>query len=215
VRRFTPISAERLPARLVELAQDRHPQLHPLRLAFDGPRCADLGPLVDAVAQGLRAVGRPVAIVRTETFYRDASLRFEYGKTDVDSFYTGWLDSAALQREVLMPLGAGGEGRYLPALRDPDTNRSIHGTGAALPATGVLLLRGELLLGTGLDLDLVVHASVSRQARKRITAEIMPSWSWTLPAFDRYDIDVDPVSTADVVLRYDDPARPALAVNAA
>ena len=36
---------------------------------------------------------------------------------------------------------------------------------------------------------------------------------WTLPAFDRYDLDADPVGLADVVIRYDDPAHPALSVR--
>ena len=74
----------------------------------------------------------------------------------------------------------------------------------------MLLVRGELLLSAGLPFDLTVHAAVSRQARKRLTpAELQ----WTLPAFDRYDLEVDPAGTADVVIRYDDPRRPALLVR--
>jgi hypothetical protein len=143
-------------------------------------------------------------------FYRDASLRFEYGRTDLESFYAGWLDSAALQREVLRPLATPDGARYLPALRDPATNRSARAEPVALPPSGVLLVCGELLLGAGLDFDLAIHLAVSRAARKRQAPEEL---RWTLPAFDRYDLDADPVGSADVVVRYDDPAHPALSVR--
>jgi len=101
-------------------------------------------------------------------------------------------------------------GRYLPSLRDPVTNRSTRAEPEPLPPAGVLLVHGELLLGAGLPFDLTVHASVSRQARKRLTPA---DRQWTLPAFDRYDLEVDPAGTADVVIRYDDPRRPALLVR--
>ncbi|MGX7679235.1 uridine kinase [Jatrophihabitans sp. DSM 45814] len=222
--RFHPISPQHLVAQLVDLAISRHPGSHPLRFGFDAPRCAETSALVGGVAQGLIAAGTPAAIVQAGNFYRDASLRFEYGKTDLESFYSGWLDVNALQREVLVPLG-GGDGRsvlggdrpaaladstYLPSLRDPVTNRSSRAMPASLAANGVLLLSGELLLGIGLTFDLTVHFWVSRQARIRRTAA---EWAWTLPALDRYDIEVDPVSIADVVLRYDDPEHPAIFVR--
>ena len=206
--RFQPVSPRLLASRLAELCLDRHPGRHPLRVALDGPACADLAAPVRTLAEDLRAAGRPVALLEATTFYRDASLRLEYGRTDVESFYSGWLDAAALRREVLEPLVERGE--YLPSLRDPAANRSTRSEPQPLAAGGVLLVRGELLLVAGLPFDLTVHAAVSRQARKRLTpAELQ----WTLPAFDRYDLEVDPAGTADVVIRYDDPRHPALAVR--
>lgn len=203
--RFSPVSPELLAVRLLELCDERHPGSAPLRVALDGPACADLSSLIELLTAGLRAAGRPAALVEADTFYRDASLRLEYGRTDVESFYRGWLDAAALRREVLDPVVE--HGRYLPSLRDPVTNRSTRASPQTLPAAGVLLVRGELLLGAGLPFDLTVHAAVSRQARKRLTDA---DRQWTLPAFDRYELEVDPVGTADVVIRYDDPRHPAL-----
>ena len=206
--RFTPITPELLADRLTELCDERHSGAAPLRVALDAPACADLAVPIRLLAAGLQAAGRPVAVLDATTFYRDASLRLEHGRTDVDSFYSGWLDLAALRREVLDPVVA--DGRYLPSLRDPGTNRSTRAGPESLPAAGVLLVHGELLLGAGLPFDLTVHAAVSRQARKRLTAE---DRQWTLPAFDRYDLEVDPAGTADVVIRYDDARRPALLVR--
>jgi hypothetical protein len=204
--RFVPVSPERLVGDLAEVIRSRHSGEHALRLALDGPRCAHLSELAEQLADTLRQAGRPVGQIDGAAFYRDASLRFEHGKTDVESFYSGWLDTGAIQREVLAPLGAGGAGRYLPALRDPATNRSSRVDPILLPPKGVLVVTGEMLLGVGLSFDVTVHASVSRQARRRLTE---PDWGWTLPAFDRYDLEVAPVDHADVVLRYDDPRHPA------
>jgi hypothetical protein len=208
VSRFDPVSPELLASRLAALCLERHGGHHPLRVALDGPACADLGLPVRLLTSELEAAGRPVADLDASMFYRDASLRLEYGKTDVESFYTGWLDTAALRREVLDPLVT--RGQYLPSLRDPVTNRSTRATALPLASAGVLLVRGELLLGGGLPFDLTVHAAVSRQARRRLTHE---DRQWTLAAFDRYDAEVDPSGIADVVIRYDDARHPALLVR--
>jgi hypothetical protein len=210
VKHYAPITPELLAQRLIELLIERHAGWHPLRVALDGPGWVESGPLVEALRTGLQALGRPVATVRAGDFYRDASLRFEHGKTDVESFYTGWLDVAAVQREVLSPLAAADGAHYLPALRDAVTNRATRAQPVALAAHGILLVCGELLLGTGLSLDLVIHLAVSRAARKRLVPD---DRRWTLPAFDRYDIDVDPAGFADVVIRYDDPQHPAVLVR--
>ncbi|HET6209558.1 MAG TPA: hypothetical protein VFD94_04205 [Jatrophihabitans sp.] len=208
--RFRPVSPPLLADELVAGPLARQQRPHPLRVGLDAPACADLDPLLALLGDRLRSAGRPLAIVPARLFYRDASLRWEYGKADVDSFYRGWLDTAALQREVLQPLAV--DGSYLPSLRDPGSNRSTRAAPVRLPPAGVALVTGELLLGHGLDFDVVVHVSVSRQARRRQTpAELQ----WTLPAHDRYELEVDPVGLADVVVRYDDPAHPALLVRAA
>jgi hypothetical protein len=210
VRRYTAVSPQLLARHLIELIGRRHPGHHPLRIALDAPAWVDTAPLVEALCAGLPAAGHPTGVVWARDFYRDASLRFEYGKTDVESFYAGWLDTGALQREVLRPLTAPDGPRYLPALRDPVTNRSARAEPVALPPSGVLLVCGELLLGGELGFDLAIHLAVSRAARKRQVPEQL---RWTLPAFDRYDLDADPVGLAEVVVRYDDPGHPALSVR--
>jgi len=210
--RFAPVSPSRLVTALTELLLARHPLTHPLRVALDGPRCANLGELATSLGEALHEAGRPVGLVDAGMFYRDASVRLEYGKTDVDSFYSGWIDVGSLQREVLNPVGPAGSGRYLLSLRDPVTNRATRTEPILLAHNGILILTGELLLGVGLPFDLTIHAAVSRQARRRLTE---PQLAWTLPAFDRYDLNVQPASAADVVLRYDDPRHPAMAIRPA
>jgi uncharacterized iron-regulated protein len=71
----------------------------------------------------------------------------------------------------------------------------------------VLLVAGALLQGLGLAFDVVVHLRMSPAARRRRTPE---EDAWQLPAFDRYDAEVDPAALADAVVLADHPERPAL-----
>jgi hypothetical protein len=177
-----------------------------VRVVIDGPECADPMGVANDLAARLPALGRPAAVIDARTFWRDASVRLEFGRHDVESLLF-WLDADAVNREVLRPLGPGGSGSYLPSLRDPASNRSTRrGPSAAAPGT-VLILAGSFLLGRGLDVDFTVHLAVSSAARGRRTN---PEAAWTLPAHDEYDATVTPAQLADVTIRWDDPRHPAL-----
>ncbi len=180
-----------------------------VRVAVDGPPCAGPAVLAADLVEPLRARGRPAALVDARTFWRDASLRLEYGREDVDSYLT-WLDAGTLRREVLDPLGPGGRGTFLPSLRDPSTNRVTRAAPVRAQPGQVVVVCGALLLGAGLPFDLTVHLAMSSAARARRTP---PAEAWTLPAFERYDAEADPVEHADVVIRVDDPRHPAVSVS--
>lgn len=168
----------------------------PARVLVDGPPCADPDAFAERLIEPLRTLGRPVVHVRATTFWRDASLRLEYGHQDVES-YPDWLDTDALRREVL---DAAPDGHYLPSLRDPSTNRSTREPVRALPDGAVVLVSGSLLLGRGLPAERTVHLVMPPDARRRRTPG---DEAWTLPAFDDYDQRVEPAETADVAVRVD------------
>jgi hypothetical protein len=178
-----------------------------VRVAVDGPDAAGPADLAGAVAARLPALGRAADVVRAEGFWRPASLRLEHGRTDPDARYTDWLDAGALAREVLDPLGPGGSGEYLPVLWDVERDRAARVPPRPMPTGGVLLVAGALLQGLGLAFDVVVHLRMSPAARRRRTPE---EDAWQLPAFDRYDAEVDPAALADAVVLADHPERPAL-----
>ena len=205
--RYQPITPDRLPDELADLLLATPAPGLALRVAIDGPGLARPHQLAESLREPLRARGREVAHVRAETFWRDASLRLEHGRHDVQAFREDWLDAGALDREVLAPLGPGGSGEYLPTLRDPATNRATREQRRAAPPGTVAVVSGELLLGRGLPFDVTIHLAVGAAARER---RIPEEWAWTLPAFADYDRDVDPVDTADVVVRLDDPRHPAI-----
>jgi hypothetical protein len=179
-------------------------------VAVDGPDAAGPEPLAAAVADRLPALGRAAIVVPASGFFRPASLRFEHGRTDPDARYTDWLDTGALTREVLGPLGPGGSGSYLPVLWDLATDRAARTRRRPMPDGGVLLVPGALLQGVGLAFDVVVHLRMSPSARRRLTPA---ERAWELPAFDRYDEEVDPAGLADAVVLADHPDRPALVLG--
>ncbi|MFC1400729.1 MULTISPECIES: uridine kinase [Streptacidiphilus] len=181
-----------------------------LRVAVDGAPAADPGGLAEAAAALLRLLGRPVVRVSAADYLRPASLRLEYGHQDADAYFDGWLDTNALFREVFDPLEPGGSGLVLPALWDARADRAVRALPVPLPPGGVLLLDGPLLLGRWLPLDLTVHLRLSPAALERRTPE---DERWTLPAFARYEAETLPTDAADLVVRADDPRRPALVVG--
>ena len=107
-------------------------------------------------------------------------------------------------------MGPGGTGQYLPVLWDLERDRAARARPRAMAAGGVLLLPGALLQGVGLTFDVVVHLRMSPAARRRLTP---PERAWELPAFDRYDDEVDPTALADAVVLADHPDRPALVLG--
>lgn len=204
--RVRPVSFATLVAELSERVAGLPPDRR-ARVALDGAPAARPDALADALIDPLRVRGRPALHVRTADYVRPASLRFEFGRTDPDNYYTGWFDEAGLRREALDPLEPDGTGKVLPALWNPRTDRSARAAYIDLPPGGVLLVSGPFLLGGGLPFELTVHLEMTPPALARRTD---PDEAWTLPAYARYADEVTPALFADVVIRIDDPRHPAI-----
>lgn len=196
--------------RVVDLVLRTHVPDGAVRLLVDGHPSTRPEALADALVAPLRAAGRPVARVRVEDFWRQASLRLERGREDPDALLDGWVDVAGLNREVLDAVGPGGTGRYLPSLRDPVTSRSTRAAYVAADPGLVVVLDGSLALGRGLSTDLAVHLALREATLARRT---MPESAWTLAAYARYEREDRPAEVADVVARVDDARHPALVVR--
>ncbi|WP_027342276.1 nucleoside/nucleotide kinase family protein [Hamadaea tsunoensis] len=203
--RFRPVSPAVLAGELVERI-DALAAPWP-RIAIDGAPAAGPGTLADALVEPLRVRGRAVLRIGTADFLRPASLRYERGRTDPDSFYDDWLDSGGLLREVLDPLEPGGSGRVLPTLWNTVTDRATRAPYTTLAEGSVVIVDGTLLLGRWLPFDLTVHLHLSASALARRTAD---EERWRLPAYARYEEEADPQAAADVVVRVDDPRHPAI-----
>jgi hypothetical protein len=207
--RVRPVSVEVLVEELVSHIVSRK-TVSFLRVGIDGSAAAGPGSLADALVAPLRLRGRPAVRVDTADFLRPASLRLEQGRTNPDSFYAGWFDESALAREVLGPAGPGGTGKILTRFWNAETDRAAREPYHPLPSGAVVLVSGPLLLGGGLDFDVTVHLELTPAALRRRTP---PGQEWTLPAFGRYAEEVGPALFADIVVRLDDPRRPALVVS--
>jgi hypothetical protein len=212
--RVEPVSPEVMRDRLVErvLTAARTADViggH-ARIVIDGAPPLGPGTLADSLVGPLRTAGRPTIRVSAGDFLRPPGVRFEFGREDPDALLDTALDDGALIREVLDPLGPAGDGRYLPALWDAVQERSARASRLAAPAGAVLLLDGGLLLGRWLPVDLSVHLAVRPTTLERLTA---PGDQWRLVAERRYAHEVGPESTADVVVRVDDPRHPGWVVE--
>ncbi|MFB4306767.1 uridine kinase [Actinomadura sp. GTD37] len=207
--RVRPISPSRAVAELSEriAAAGRGSWL---RVAVDGAPPAAPWDLADALVAPLRALGRDVVRVSARDFLRPASLRYEFGRDDPDVFYDAWLDVNGLVREVLAPLAPGGTGKVLPSLWDAARDRATRARYVSLQPGGVCLLDGSLLLNRGLPVDVTVHLALSPGALAR---RMPDDRIWTLPAYARYETEADPLRSADIVLKMDDPDRPALVTD--
>lgn len=172
----------------------------PARVLLDG---LGGGSIADAMVAGLLAAGRAPCRVRGADYLRPAGERFAYGREDPDAFREGWLDAGALRREVLAA-----DGTWLPALRDAGSDRSARRQRLPLPRSAVLLVDGLFLLGRDLPAELTVHVALSRAALLR---RGVPAWQ--LPAFTTYDALVQPDAGCDVLVRAEDPLRPAVLIR--
>lgn len=182
----------------------------PARVAIDGPPWAGL-PLADLVADALVAESRPPLIVRVCDFLRPASLRLERGRDDPDAYYEDWVDLGALRREVLEPAGPGGSRQVLPTLWDAERDRATRAAYVPVPEHGVVVVDGWFLLDGSLPFELTVHVALSAAARRRRVPEAGAARE--LPAWQRYDDEVRPADVADILVRADDPRRPAVVVK--
>lgn len=205
-----PVSPDQLPELLADLLAAALPGPGRLRVLVDGPPAAYPERLADALVDPMRIRGVPPLRVSAADFLRPASVRLEHGHTDPQAYYEGWTDLGALRREVLDPLGPGGNARWLPTLWDAAADRSTRQGYRVAPERAVLLLDGPMLLGRGLPCELAVHLRLTPAARRRRTAA---DWAWTLPAFERYEREVRPADVAQVVVHADDPAHPAISVR--
>ncbi|MGS0687533.1 uridine kinase [Nakamurella sp. GG22] len=204
--RFIPLTPERLQADLADWISGL-PQDHP-RIGIDGATETGSGELADAVAERVRASGRPVIRVTTDWWWRPASLRLELGRTDVDMLLGGWLDTDALQRELLDPLSPGGSGTVLRRFRDPATDRSVRDRPGPAGERAVAIIDGPFLDAARLPLEATVHLQVSPGALARA---LPADRQWWLDAFARYRKEYHPELSASAVVSYDHPSAPAVA----
>ncbi len=204
--RFTPVSPDRLVTDLADWIE-RLPQRRP-RIVVDGFDETGAAWLADALSEVLGSRGRPVVRVSTRWWWRAASLRLEYGREDLDMLLGGWLDTAALRREVLDPLADDGSGVYLDRLRDPDSDRSIRKDRHRALAGTVLIVDSPFAAAWGVQGDARVHLQVAVSA---VARKLPDGRQWWVEAYRRYLDEDRPVESADVVIAYDHPSSPAVA----
>ncbi|MFP5346310.1 MAG: uridine kinase [Actinomycetes bacterium] len=184
------------------------------RVAVDGAVPADTALVADAIGEAVREAGRPVVRGSTGDYLRPRSVRLEHGPDDPDVGYERWVDHLALRRELLDPLGPGGDLTYLPTFWDPESDRSPRATPVrALPGSvavvdGPFLLRWETADAFDVSVHLLVSdAALARRLPRSDVVRVTGAWR-------RYAEETWPEERADVVLRFDRPSHPARVLTA-
>ncbi|MFW0794556.1 hypothetical protein AAFP30_12160 [Gordonia sp. CPCC 205515] len=197
---FTPIG----PDALVELCARRIDGIAGVVVvAIDAAYAAHPAALARQITDRLQALGRAAATVEMTHFVRPASLRFEYGHTDEQSYRDSWFDHAALDREVIAPVRAGSP--WLPRLWNPVTDRSFRDDRQPSAHDQVIVVAGPMLLGRH-TFDLTARLSQNEATLRRHTPA---ADHWTIPVLlsDAHE------TRADIEVRYDHPDRPAIRVS--
>jgi uridine kinase len=200
---------------------------HPLRVAVDGPPAAGKTTLADELALLLRGRGREVIRASTESFQRPRAQRYRRGEFSPEANYHDSFDYDTLCRVLLDPLGPGGDRRYQSAVYDLRTDTALFPPAVTATADAVLLLDGVFLLRPELidqwDLSIFVSVAFERtldRARVRdlaqlgSTAEVERRFRTRyIPAQQLYFAAARPDEHADIIVRNDEPQRPAWAVR--
>jgi uridine kinase len=213
---------DQLRGRLVE-AIESVTTAHPVRVAIDGRPAAGKTTLADELAVVLRNRGRAVIRASIEGFLLPRAQRYRRGEDSPRGCYHDSFDFDALHRVLLDPLGPNGDRRFQPAVYDRDTDTALAPPVTTAAADAVLLFDGVFLLRPELidrwDLRIFVSAAFEETLARARIRDSAPSGSAVrveqrfrnryLPSQQHYFDTVGPTDLADVVVRNDEPERPA------
>jgi uridine kinase len=188
---------------------------HPVRVGIDGPSAAGKTTLADDLAGALRAMTRRTVIrAELDHFMRMVTDRDAYPYDSPESYYLDAWDYPAIRRELLRPLGPGGDRRYRTALTDAagtvtrDLPVHVAPDDAILLADGVFLQRPEL--DEHWDLRIYLHVDAAESLRRGVARDA--AWmggagaaerryrTKYLPGEERYRAEVRPRERADIVV---------------
>jgi uridine kinase len=212
-------------ADLLEIVAERIDSLrlpHPVRVAVDGPNAAGKTTIADELLGPLNDRGRTVIRAGIDGWHRPQAVRYRRGALSPEGYYYDSFDLKALRSLLLLPLGPGGDRRYVSAMfdsrldsyRNEPWREAIHD--AVLVFDGVFLLRPEL--NGCWDFRILLHADVDevvRRVRERdgvifgsaAAAEERYRRRY-LPGQRIYFGSVRPWQHADVVVDNTDPTSP-------
>lgn len=198
---------------------------HPVRVGVDGITAAGKTTFADTLATELERRGRRVIRVSLDGFHHLRSVRHRLGPMSADGYYEDAYDFGAARRDLLDPLGPGGDRRYRAAVTDLAADIVLDDPPATADPDSVVVVDGSFLqkpdLRDGWDLVLYLRATFAAAERRgavRDAAAFGVGVDAAREAFRtryhaaqrRYLAECDPESGADIVVDVDDPTTPRL-----
>jgi uridine kinase len=119
---------------------------HPLRVAINGVDAAGKTTLADELVKPLAGLGVPVIRASIDDFQRPAGERHRRGRDSPEGYYFDSFNHEALIKELLQPLGGGGDRTYRTQLFDYRANTAVDSVKKTAPGDAVLLFDGVFLL---------------------------------------------------------------------
>jgi uridine kinase len=158
---------------------------------------------------------------------RAARERYRRGEDSPEGCYHDSFDFDALHRVLLDPLGPDGDRRFQQAVYDRDTDTALSPPVTTAAADAVLLFDGVFLLRPELidrwDVRIFVAAAFEETLARARIRDLAPLGSAArveqrfrnryLPSQQHYFDTVRPTDLADIVVRNDEPDRPAWEVR--
>jgi uridine kinase len=200
-----------------------HRSGHPLRVAVDGVTAAGKTTLARELTAAVAARGVPAAHLSMDGFHHPRAHRHRQGRDSADGYYADAYDFAAFAREVLDPLGPGGDRRYRQRIIDLRTDTPVDEPPLTAAENLVLVVDGSFLqrdLAGRWDEVVFVDTAfdVARDRGTQRDAALFGGVEQAAHSFEhryhaagrRYLAEVGPASSATIVVGNDDVANPVL-----
>jgi uridine kinase len=150
---------------------------HPVRVAIDGVDGAGKTTLADELALLIRKFDHPVIRASVDGFHNPKAIRYRRGTDSAEGYYRDSFDYEVILRDLLVPLGPGGDRRYRRVTFNHNRNAVDCETwheapwNAVLLFDGVFLLRPELIQywDFSIFLDVDFRISVPRAVQRDIS----------------------------------------------
>jgi uridine kinase len=97
-----------------------------------------------------RDEGRTVIRISADDFHHPRAVQYRRGRASPEGFWPDTYDYEALHRDVLRPLGPGGDRRFRPASHDLRTDQPLDPPWQTAPAAAVAIIDGLFLHRDGL-----------------------------------------------------------------
>lgn len=204
---------------------------HPIRVAIDGVDASGKTTLADELAPLIEKCGRPVIRASVDGFHNPREVRYQRGVDSPAGYYHDAFNYAALQRDLLIPLGPDGKRKYRRAAFNLQENAPTPEVACAAPVNAILLCDGVFLLRPELIqywdfsifVDVDFNVSVPRAVARDVAqsdGDLSPQVAWAkynqryVPGQKLYLTEARPQENANLVIQNNDFANPQLTILA-
>lgn len=124
---------------------------HATRVAIDGVDGVGKTTLADELVELVRQSGREVIRASIDGFHNPRQQRYVRGRDSAEGYFLDSFNYEALKRELLVPLGPGGDGSYRRAVFDYRVDSEVEAERRSAEGNAVLLFDGVFLLRPELE----------------------------------------------------------------